>query len=170
MDILVRTHIMDDYADEINTSLISLDEKEIEHIFELSNKTDGDNRISEYNYTPIYGNIEDPETFFKDRPYVSVTKDELKVFQENEDFYADCALLHVDKKDFWWTGLIKHTQISWENRMIPLEILGTGRDLKTNSLDAVFEALNRLEHCSPKSEPWIKENAIFIREQIQKIT
>jgi len=33
----------------------------------------------------------------------------------------------------------------------------------------IFECLDRLEYCSPKSEPWIKENAKSIRKLIQKL-
>lgn len=33
----------------------------------------------------------------------------------------------------------------------------------------IFECLDRLEYCSPKSEPWIKENAKSIRNLVQKL-
>jgi len=36
--------------------------------------------------------------------------------------------------------------------------------------DEIFECLDRLEYCSPKSEPWIAANAKYIREHIQKLS
>ena len=35
--------------------------------------------------------------------------------------------------------------------------------------DEIFECLDRLQYCSPKSESWISANAKFIRELIQKL-
>jgi len=34
----------------------------------------------------------------------------------------------------------------------------------------IFESLDRLEYCSPKSEPWIAENAKFLRSEIKKLS
>lgn len=132
MNILVQVHIMDDFSDEVNAASISLDDKAIKHIFKLSRKA-GRDRISEWNYTPEFGCLIDTkddgceDKIFEKYPYLSLTESKMaKLFRVVDDFRSHVVELNVDKSDFWWSGNIKHTNIQWETRMIPLSFISVG--------------------------------------------
>lgn len=51
-----------------------------------------------------------------------------------------------------------------------LKIAVLNKQTDNKERDEIFECVDRLEFCSPKSEPWIQANANYIRRYIQKLS
>lgn len=131
MDILVGIHISGDFmGGEYTCAKISLDDKDIKHIFQLSSKSKNHQTISEYGH---YGScelgdsdldLEQPDRFYLDIAKLSDEESQQAVFMGvQEGAKVDVLQLCVDGEDFWFEGQFKHTDIHWETRMIPLAFL-----------------------------------------------
>jgi hypothetical protein len=131
MDILVGIHIGSDWNDGgFNCARLSLDDKAIKHIFTLAGKAKK-GYIAEFDYTPELGttqvdlSVDDPYRNIADLPSTMGDNEVFKTPAEdsNDAPRIDISELHVDKDDFWFEGVFKHTDVHWETRMIPLSFL-----------------------------------------------
>jgi hypothetical protein len=151
MIILVGLHIGSDWNDAgINSALITLDNKAIKHILKLAKRAKDGQTVLEYDYTPELGTSQvdlQNESSYRDVAVLSAMMGDNEVFtskqsDDNDDpIRTECVQLHVDKTDFWWEGLFKHTDVHWETRMIPLSFLP--QDLKPveKDMNAIHEKI-----------------------------
>ena len=133
MIILVGLHIGSDWNDAgINSALITLDNKAIKHILKLAKRAKDGQTVLEYDYTPELGTSQvdlQNESSYRNVADLSAMMCDTEIFtskqseDNDEPIRTECVQLHVDKTDFWWEGLFKHTDIHWETRMIPLSLL-----------------------------------------------
>jgi hypothetical protein len=133
MIILVGLHIGSDWNDAgINSALITLDNKAIKHILKLAKRAKDGQTVLEYDYTPELGTSQvdlQNESPYRNVADLSAMMGDTEVFtskqseDNDEPIRTECVQLHVDKTDFWWEGMFKHTDVRWETRMIPLSFL-----------------------------------------------
>jgi hypothetical protein len=139
MDILVGIHCGSDF-NEVNAAKVSLDETLINRIHILSRRA-GTGTISEFCNVPELG-MSDLD--LENSPPMDMSKiteiSSKAMFEAKEDVRTEIVELHVDKTDFWWEGVYKHTDIHWETRMIPLSILPkpTAKKVESGSHDQLI--------------------------------
>jgi hypothetical protein len=141
MNLLAGIHIGSDWNDaEINAVQINLDDKAIKHILKLAKRVKEGQTVVEYDYSPELGTSKvdlQNENPYRNIADLSAMMGDNEVFtskqsDNNKDpIRTECVQLHIDSTDFWWEGMFKHTDISWETRMIPLSFLP--QDLKPAS-------------------------------------
>ena len=138
MNILVDVHINNDFDDSgITCAQISLDDKVIKRIFRLAKKAGKHQTIQEFDfYTPTLGATEIDFSAFKGQHYyldmekfpalIQAEKypplKDTEIF-EPKDARIDACHLNVDKYEFWWEGVFKHSDIRWCTQLIPLSFL-----------------------------------------------
>ena len=127
MKIISALHVDNDFVN-LNAALLDLDDKVINHIFQLSLKAKEGQTLSEFFNIPVLGTSdlfdEDDGVYF-DMDKLTSAQKKLNVFKEGapEDTRSDVVELHVDKHDFYFEGVFKHTDIHWETRIIPISLL-----------------------------------------------
>jgi hypothetical protein len=141
MNLLAGIHIGSDWNDAgINAVQINLDDNAIKHILKLAKRVKEGQTVVEYDYSPELGTSQ--VDLQNECPYCNIA-DLSSMMGDNEVFTSkqsdnnkdpirtECVQIHIDSTDFWWEGMFKHTDISWETRMIPLSFLP--QDLKPAS-------------------------------------
>ena len=127
MKIISALHVDNDFVN-LNAALLDLDDKVINHIFQLSLKAKEGQTLSEFFNIPVLGTSdlfdEDDGVYF-DMDKLTSAQKKLNVFKEGapEDTRSDVVELHVDKHDFYFEGIFKGTNTHWETRSIPLTFL-----------------------------------------------
>jgi len=124
MDILVGIHCGSDFNEGVEAAKISLDETLINRIHILSRRA-GRGIVSEFCNVPELGtsDLDLENSPPMDMSKIKANENIGKIFEAKDDVRSEVVELKVDKTDFWWEGVFKHTDIHWETRMIPLSIL-----------------------------------------------
>jgi hypothetical protein len=125
MDILVRIHVGTDWDEGVNAAKVSLDEAGIKRILQLAKRVHKGQTFAEFDNTPDLGttDLDLVTESYKDLSKLTEEESQQATFGSKEDVRSEIVQLHVDKTDFWWGGVFKHTNIHWETRMIPLAFL-----------------------------------------------
>jgi len=142
MELLVGVHVQGDWNPGIDAAQISLYDKLIQNIQELAKRARPGEIISAFESSPNLGtsdlDLENQQVIVLEE--LSEEESQQAVFGElMDEGRSEICELHVDKTDFWWSGVFKHTDVHWETRIIPLSILPrvaskatTPADLLTN--------------------------------------
>lgn len=110
MKLTLDVHVHDEYFDGPEKAIVEIDRKYVAHILELSKvvKNLKVYCIEEFDYSP---------------EYFDVDYDNEEKLIPNEDFRAEAVLLHITETNFYWGGLVKHTNIHWETGSAPIKLL-----------------------------------------------
>ena len=124
LEILVQTHIANEYNNEFNAAKILLNDDLIKLIFRLSKRAGKDRTIKEWECSPEVGNseIDLDIDHYRNTEDLSSMMGDTEVFKPS-DSRIDTVELNVTKTHFWWTGYFKFSGETWETREIPLDIL-----------------------------------------------
>ena len=123
--LLVKIDIEDDYDDSFGCAVIEVTPTLSLRIKQLSSVVHNLRvlYIKEFDNTPIFFNT--PEQFL----YYTPKTEEVAIIQRLPtgitpvNNLADCITLCVCKDSFYWSGMIKNTNIHWETCEIPMDIL-----------------------------------------------
>jgi len=127
LNLLVGVHIGGDYNPGIDAAQISLDNDSIKHILQLSRQTKPGQLITEFNSIPELGtsDLDTENEPIRNLDEISEIDAHQGVFGSlmGEEGRSEIMTLVVDKTHFWWEGVFKHTDVHWETKQIPLNIL-----------------------------------------------
>jgi hypothetical protein len=125
MELLVKVHVGGDYNSHITAAMVSPGDDAIRHIQRASRDCrDGLNR-STFDNTPDLGTSDLDLENDTVKNLATLTEEELQqtVFGKDEEVRTEIVELHIDKTDFWWEGVFKHTNVHWETALIPVSLL-----------------------------------------------
>ena len=125
MDLLVKVQVDGDYNSHITAAKISLDDAAIRHIQRAARDCrDGLNR-STFDSTPELGTSDLDMENDPIKNLATLTEEESiqAVFGQDAEVRTEVVELHIDKTDFWWEGVFKHTNVHWETKQIPVSLL-----------------------------------------------
>ena len=125
MELLVKVHVGGDYNSHITAALVSLGDAAIRHILRAARDCrDGLNR-STFDNTPDLGtsDLDLENDTVKNLATLTEEESQQAVFGKDDEGRSEIVELHIDKTDFWWEGVFKHTNVHWETAMIPVSVL-----------------------------------------------
>lgn len=93
-------------------AVVQIDDELTARIIKLAEavKQLGVYRASFFDYTPDY--------FICD--YESEKENAYKVPDDPSDCRVECVILNVTESDFYWSGILKHTDVRFETESVPL--------------------------------------------------
>jgi len=112
LEMVLDVSIYNEYATGPEVAVVQIGDELAARIFKLAEAVRqlGVYKVSLFDYTPDY--------FVRDHE-----SDDEGAYKEPEDPYechVECVTLNVTDSDFFWSGILKHTDIRFETDSIPL--------------------------------------------------
>lgn len=115
LEMVLDVSIYNEYATGPEVAVVQIGDELAARIFKLAEavKELGVYKVSLFDYTPDYY-VRDHES------------EEEDAYKEPDDPYecrVECVTLNVTDSDFFWSGILKHTNIRFETDSVPLKDL-----------------------------------------------